>query len=647
MPSSNEWGREMTDQPRKPDNPVTLFLSYAHADEAKAKRLAGALQHAGYTVWWDAKIEGGAAFAKSIAEALDSADAVLVLWSKQSIESDWVRDEAAQGRERHRLVPLSLDGTHPPLGFRQYQFVDLSHWHGRRTSPEFRSVERAISSVLGQDIAPAGSHRPGVSRRAMLVGSTAAGAAVVAGGGWLAWEKGVFGGADALSIAVLPFRNISGDNSQAYFSEGLTEEVRTALTRIDQLRVLARTSSEKAAEDGSDPKKVAASLGVRYLLSGSVQRAADMVRIAMDLVDGRTGFSRWSQSVDRKLTDIFAVQSEIANMVAGAMSVQVETARPAPGGTHNVEAYEHYLQGRALFNLAKDEASDRAALAHYDLAIAADPKFALAHAARSRSLAVIASEDAKADQIKPLYAEAIAAARRAVDLAPDLAEGHLALGYAMFAGRLDIAGARPSYERAYALGHGNADTAVLYALYCSRAGRPRDAAAVVQRAVVLDPLNPRAFRAQGSVAYAARRYADAIAPLRRALQLNPKMNFAHSLIGSALLGLGRNADALKEFEAEPGPQFALAGQAVAQFRLGDRSAAQKAFDRLASEIGDSASYQQAQVLAQWGRADEALARLERARAVGDSGLTYAATDPMLDPLRSNPRFRLFLSTLNS
>jgi TolB-like protein/Tfp pilus assembly protein PilF len=638
----------MTDQPTKPDNPVTLFLSYAHADEAKAKRLATALQHAGYIVWWDAMIEGGAAFSKSIAEALDSSDAVLVLWSAHSIESDWVRDEAAQGRERHRLVPLSLDGSHPPLGFRQYQMINLSHWHGRRASPEFRSVERAIASVLGQRVEPVPTRGPVASRRAVMLGGAAAGAVAIGGGGWLAWEKGLLGGGtDALSIAVLPFRNLSGDKTQDYFSDGLTDEVRTALTRIEQLRVLAGTSSAKASEGGADPRKIAADLGVRYLLSGSVQRVADMVRIAIDLTDGRTGFSRWSQSVDRRVTDIFAVQSEIANLVAGAMSVQVATAQPAPGGTTNVKAYEHYLQGRSLFSLAKDEATDRAALTHFELAIAADPKFALAYAARSRSLSIIASEDAKADQIKPLFSEAIVAARRAVELAPNRAEGHLALGYAMFAGRLDIEGARPSYERAYALGHGNADTVLLYALYCSRAGRPREASAAVQRAVVLDPLNPRAFRAQGSVAYAARRYVDAIPPLRRALQLNPKMNVAHSLIGSALLGLGRNADALKEFEAEPGRQFALAGEAIAQRRLGNPSAAQKAFDELVNDIGDSATYQQAEVLAQWGRADEALARLERARAVGDSGLTYAATDPMLDPLRSDPRFKRFINTLNS
>jgi len=640
----------MSHQSPEPSNAksLTLFLSYAHADEARARKLAAALEQAGYNVWWDALIEGGTAYAKTITHALETADVILVLWSAASVESDWVRDEAAQGRDRHRLVPLSLDGVPPPLGFRQIQTIDLSHWHSRIDSREMRAIERAIATVLGQDVSPISRGRDGLSRRNLLAGGTAAGVALAGGGAWLAWERGLFGDeSGSLSIAVLPFRNLSGDKSQDYFSDGLTDEVRSALTRINSLRVLASTSSDKATENEGDAKTVAKALGVAFLLTGSVQRAGDIVRIAMDLSDGRTGFSRWSQSVDRQVRDIFAVQSEIANLVAGAMSVQVATAQPAPGGTTNVKAYEHYLQGRSLFSLAKDEATDRAALTHFELAIAADPKFALAHAARSRSLSIIASEDAKADQIKPLFSEAIVAARRAVELAPNRAEGHLALGYALFAGRLDIEGARPSYERAYALGHGNADTVLLYALYCSRAGRPREASAAVQRAVVLDPLNPRAFRAQGSVAYAARRYVDAIPPLRRALQLNPKMNVAHSLIGSALLGLGRNADALKEFEAEPGRQFALAGEAIAQRRLGNQGAGQKAFDELVNDIGDSASYQQAEVLAQWGRADEALARLERARAVGDSGLTYAATDPMLDPLRSDPRFKRFINTLNS
>ena len=635
----------MADGPTDSVKSATLFLSYARADEPFARKLATALEQAGFTIWWDAMIEGGAAFGRSIAEALERADAVLVLWSKTSIDSDWVKDEAAQGRDRHRLIPLAIDGTPPPLGFHQYQTIDLSHWNGRRTAPQFASLERAVAAALGQKPA-AQAAQARVDRRDLLIGGSAAAAIAVGGGAWLLWDREIRRNGEALSIAVLPFRNLSGDRAQDYFADGLTDEVRTALTRISELQVLAGTSTEEAT--GKDnPKVIASALGVGFLLNGSVQRAGEMVRIAIDLVDGRTGFSRWSQSVDRKLTDIFAVQSDIARLVAGAMSIQVATAEPAPGGTRNVSAYENYLQGRALFNLARDETSDRAALTHFEMAIAEDPKFALAYAARSRALMVIAGEHADVSELKPLYSEAIVAARQSVGLAPDLAEGHLALGYAMFAGKMDIRGAWPSYERAYRLGHGNADIALLYALYCSRAGRPDEAKKAVERAVLLDPLNPRAFRPQGSVAYAARRFADALPPLQRALQLNPKMTFAHSLAGNALLGLGRTADAIKEFESEPEPQFRLTGLAIAQHRLGNNAAAQKAFADLQSEVGDAAVYQQAEVLAQWGRLDDSFQKLDRARQVGDSGLTYAATDVMLDPLRRDQRFTHLINDLNS
>jgi TolB-like protein/Flp pilus assembly protein TadD len=611
--------------------------------------LANALEHAGFTIWWDELITGGEAYSRSIAEALEKADVVLVLWSAHSIESDWVKDEAAHGRERHRLVPLSVDGTRPPLGFRQYQVIDLSRWHGRRSAPEIAAIERGIHSVLhnGHAATVPAAAPARVPRRTVLIAGSAVGVAAIAGGAWFSLERGLIGSSAPLTIAVLPFRNLSGDHAQDYFADGLTEEIRSALTRIPALHVLAGTSSEKAREQDAEMKAIAADLGVGFLLSGSVQRSGDVARIDTDLIDGRTGFSRWSQSVDRRLTDIFAVQSDIARMVAQAMSIQVATTEPAPGGTSNVSAYENYLQGRALFNLAKDDATDHAALTHFEMAIAEDPKFALAYAARSRSLAVIAGEHANADQLKALYSEAVAAARRAVELAPNLAEGHLALGYALFAGKLDIRGAWPSYQRAYRLGYGNADIVLLYALYCSRAGRPAEAKAAVDRAVLLDPLNPRAFRAQGSVAYAARRYGDALPPLRRALQLNPKMTFAHSLAGNSLLGLGRTTDAIKEFEAEPEAQFRLTGLAIAENRLGHRAAAEKAFADLQSEVGDAAVYQQAEVLAQWGRVDESLQKLARAREVGDSGLTYAATDVMLDPLRRDQRFINFVNMLNS
>ena len=637
----------MTDQQSASAKRTTVFLSYSRSDEAKARQLAAALDATGYEVWWDALIEGGAAYSLSIESALNSADAVLVLWSAKSIESDWVRDEAAQGRERHRLIPLSLDGTQPPLGFRQYQLIDLARWRGRKDSPEIEAVERAIAAVGGQQPARPGPIARAQSRRGVLIAGGAAAVIAAGGGGWFLWDEiGRDRGGQNLSIAVLPFKNLNGDPNEAYFSDGLTDEIRNALTRIASLRVLAGTSTEAASEDKKQPKAIAGELGVQFLLSGSVQRAGDSVQIATDLIDGHTGFTSWSDSSVRKLTDIFAVQSDIARTVAEAMSIKVATTIPAPGGTMNVQAYEHFLQGRALFNLAKDEATDRTALADFELAIAEDPNFALAHAARSRSLAALAAEHASADQLKPLYDQAIAAARRSIQLAPTLAEGNLALGYALFAGRLDVAGARPFYDRAYQLGKGNADIALFYALYCSRAGLPSRATEAVQQATALDPLNSRAFRAQGSVAYAARRYSEALPPLRHALALNPKITFAHFLAGCALLALGRVDEARKEFAAEPETQFSLTGLAIVDRKLGNAAAADKSLAELIQNRGDSALYQQAEVLAQWGRIDDALRTLERARQIGDSGLIYVATDPLLDPLRKEPRFASFIKALH-
>jgi TolB-like protein/Flp pilus assembly protein TadD len=626
--------------------PVTVFLSYARPDRAQARKLAAALEHAGFTVWWDALIEGGAAFASSIAEALDKADAVIVLWSKSSAESDWVRDEAAQGRERHRLVPLSLDGTKPPLGFRQYQVIDLSKWHGRANSPQVQAIIRAVGAVAGQQGSPKPAGKSGISRRTMVAAGTAAGLALVGGAAVVADKRGLFGAPRSDSIAVLPFKNLSGDPAQDYLSEGLTDEVRGALVRNHLLRVLAGTSSSTERKDNEDPAGFARRLGVSYLLDGSVRRASDVIRISTILTDGGTGFALWSKTLDHKMSDIFAIEDEIARSVAEALSIRMATSRPAPGGTKTVAAYESYLRGKSLFNQAKDEATDREALANFDLAIAADPNFAMAHAARSRSLASIASEYASADQLRSLYDQSIAAARRAVDIAPGLPEANLALGYVLFAGRLDVKAARPFYDRAAKLGRGNADILLLFALYCSRAARSSDAKQAIQQAVLLDPLNPRAHRAAGSIEYAARRYASAIAPLRHALELNPKITNAHALIASCLLQMGRLKDARTEFVAEPQPFYRLSGLAIVDWRLGDKVGAQHSFDQLVSELGDSALYQQAEVLAQWGRPDDSIARLQRARQVGDSGLIYLATDPLLDPLRHQPKFASLLSQLN-
>ena len=625
----------------------TVFLSYAHDDRVKAQQLAAALGRVGCTVWWDALIEGGTVYTKSINEALDASDAVVVLWSKQSIDSNWVRDEAAQGRDRRRLVPLSLDGSDPPLGFRQFQMIDVSGWRGRADAPQVDAIRRAIAIAVGQEPRPPRAAAGPITRRGALVAGAGVAATLAGGGVLVAWGTGFFGAeqAEAASIAVLPFKNLSGDPSQAFLADGMTEEVRSALSRNAGLMVLAATSSNTVRDQIGDAQSIARRLGVAYLMEGSVQRAGDIVRVATNLTNGKSGFSVWSQRVDRRMDDIFAFQSEVARMVSNALSVRMATDAPAPGGTRNVKAYEAYLRGRQLFNLAKDEATDRESRANYEIAIAADPNFALAHAGLSRILASIAAGSAKAAELKPLYAAAIAEARRAIQIAPTLAAGHLALGYAQFAGNLDIRGARPSYDRAYLSGRGDADIVLLFALYTVRARRFAEAQGAIERAQALDPLNPRTHRAAGTIAYASRRYADAVKQYRRAIELNPAISNAHAFMGDSLMELAKMDEARVAYVAEPHAIYRLRGLAVLEQRLGHRQAADRAFAQLVREVGDAALYQQAEVMAAWGRPVEAMALLERARAVGDSGLTLITTDPLLDPIARDPRFRGFVRGL--
>jgi tetratricopeptide (TPR) repeat protein len=402
--------------------------------------------------------------------------------------------------------------------------------------------------------------------------------------------------------------------------------------------VLAGTTSAAASKDAADAKTISRKLRVGYLLDGSVRRAGDRVRVATNLTNGDTGFSEWSQSVDRKLDDIFAFQSEIASSVANALSVRMATDAPSLGGTRNAKAYEAYLRGKSLYNLAKDEETDREARANFEVAVAADPSFALAHAALSRVLASIASQSAKADELKPLYSAAARQAEQAIALAPKLADGHLALGYAKFAGFLDVRGAKPFYDHAYEYGRGDADIILLYALYAVRARRFGEARNAIERALALDPLNPRTHRATGLIAYSSRRYADAVAAYRRALQLNPEISTANAFLGNSLMQLNRLKDARTAIASEKSDMFRLTSLAILEHREGNAARAKQAFDALVTEVGDAAVYQQAEVMAQWGRGGEAVALLRRARAVGDAGLTAIASDPMLDPIARDPNY---------
>jgi adenylate cyclase len=366
-----------------------VFLSYAREDVEIARKLAGVLADAGQTVWWDRHVHGGANFSEEIDRELKNAQIVMVLWSPTSIASAWVQDEAAEGRDTGRLVPATLDSVKPPLGFRQFQCIDLAPWdkHGR-TEP-IEGLLEAISK-MGGDKAPA------------KAGENAAAAP------------------PPISICVLPFVNLSDDSEQEYFSDGITEDVITDLSKISALSVVARNSAFTFKGKVVDAKEVARTMDVSHVVEGSVRKAGSRLRISAQLIAGDTGRHLWAERYDRDLTDIFEIQDEISHAIVKALELKLlpeEKKAIEHRGTSNPEAYRFYLMARQQWiggtfgDLKRDEAIARIC----QQAVQLDPNYAEAWA-----LMAIAQAELRFWHGKDV--DALPAAERALSIKPDLPE---------------------------------------------------------------------------------------------------------------------------------------------------------------------------------------------------------------------------------
>lgn len=631
--------------------PATVFLSYSRDDRPRVLPIIQALEAAGFSVWWDGLLQPGERFADITAAALYQAKAVVVMWTPTSVNSHWVHDEATRGRDRRCLVPLSVDGATPPLGFGQFQTIDVSH--AKAGDPAMAQVVAAVAALHDHDghAAP----QPAVkmpaaatpNRRLVMVGAGAA-SLLLAGVG--AWQGGLLGGSRRKNaVAVLPFANLSGDASRDYLADGIAAEIRAELARNERLVVVAQASSDKFRDRRDDARSITRQLGVAYLLDGNVQAVGSRMRVAAELINGETGFTVWSSQFDRPAGDIFSVQDEIAAAVTAALVSRLfggTTARAREqGGTSNVQAYDAYLRGKHLFDDASGEDSDRAALATFEAALALDPDYGLAQAARARSLTVIANLYLQGSERRDTFAAAIAAGKAAIATAPLCAEAHSALGFAIFNGALNARAARPPYDRAAELGAGDADVLARFAIYSARCGRIDVARPAAAQAARLDPLNARTAWLAGEVEYIARNHAEAVRLIGRGLALNPGQSVVHWALGAAKLALGDVPGAADAFGKERNSLFRLTGQAIVAQRQGQMAEAKAALARLVADSGDNGLYQQAQVFSAWGQKEPALACLLRARATGDAGVMYARGDPLLDPLRGDARFKTLLADL--
>ena len=622
-----------------------VFISYKAEDRSRVRPLVEALEADGLSVWWDAHVGGGEEWRDSIARHLDEAVCVIVIWSKRSIGPDghFVRDEATRALRRHAYLPVRIDKVDPPLGFGESQALPLFGWKGQRSDPRYLAVLNGARGMIGLEPHAHAPSSPVLSRRPVLIGG--AGALAVAGlGGWLLLKPD---GAKANSIAVLPFANLSGDPAQAYFSDGMAEELRSALSRIAGLQVVARTSSEMLRD--ADAKTAASKLDVEHVVSGSVRRSPSMIRVNAQLIDGKDGLERWSETFDRPAGDVLEIQTSIAQSVAQALSIRLagkDRDVLTLGGTRNPAAQDLFFQARPE-RIADTEEGLRQGVALLDAAIALDPSFADAHATKAIRLSILAGTYALSSaESHRGQAQALASANRAIAIAPQLARGYAARGL-IHINQLDMGAALADLVKADALPGSDAETLRNYAVVLDLSRRHEEAVRMSTRATRLDPLNPLSFEAQAVALYHARRYAEAVDTARRSLQLSPERQRVRSVLANALLALNKTAEAESEYrKLEPTDYRRLVGQAVLAIRAGDRPSAMTHLRAMQHRYGDSAHYQYGEIYAQLGSADQAIAELESALAKRDPGTARIGVDPFLDPIRRDPRFAAIEAKLN-
>jgi TolB-like protein/Tfp pilus assembly protein PilF len=452
------------------------------------------------------------------------------------------------------------------------------------------------------------------------------------------------------SIAVLPFANLSSDRDNEYFADGITEDVIAQLSKIKSLKVVSRTSIMPFKNREHDLREIAARLHVGAVLEGSVRRAGSRVRIVSQLIDVATEEHLWSETYDRDLTDIFAIQSEVALHIAGALEAKLspeERVRIARRPTVDLQAYALYLQGRA-FLLRYTGDGFRNAIDLFTRAIDRDPRYAMAYS----GIAMAYAELGETGEMPPdeAYPRAKEAAAKAIALDPELADAHTMVAYVKMTYEFDWAGAEAEFKRAIELSANNADTYDLYGRLLQSLERYDEAIAMQERAHDLDPI---VNKTDVATAYLrAGRYAEACDLAMRAVEVDRMDPRTHFTLGWAHLGLGKRDNGLAEMEhaveLAPGNNLWLAQLGEAYALTGMTEKAETVLEQLLERSRTTfvSPYHMAYVYTGLGRYDDAMDQLERA-SEQRSGSIYGIKGSFLfKPLRSHPRFIALLVRMN-
>ncbi len=566
-----------------------VFISYARSDEPRSIDVADALRKAGYQVWRDDELPAHRAYADVINERLQAAKAVVVLWSAEAAKSQWVRAEADAARGAATLVQATLDGTIPPIPFNQIQCADLNGWGGDKTSPGWRKVAASVAALAGPAAGDEPEGRPHRRDR---------------------------------SICVLPFANMSGDAEQEYFSDGISEDITTDLSKISTLEVIARNTAFQFKGQSVDVCDIARKLGVSHLLEGSVRKAGGRVRITAQLIDGRSGGHVWAERYDRDLTDIFAIQDEISHSIVDALKLKLlpEEKRAIDRGTENVDAYNLYLMARQqwISGVYGDIRKDQSIVRICKQAVTLDPNYAQAWALMALAQAElrfwhgISTEDA------------LPAAERALLINPDLPEARC-----------------------------------VRARYLEQEGREEEANREVDAALRLDPDSWEVNREAARLLFREGRFREAIPFFEKATDLMKGDFHSPGMLLSCYRGIDDEASLRRAAERvveraeaailkDPANAAALAKAAAGLVILGQRDRAREWVERalLLDPENVSMLYNLACALTCEIRDEEAaLDMFERffERLNSTTILRHSYVDPDLDGLRDHPRFKAALA----